>query len=437
MMKIALAVFVSLSSVLNLLAQQRNRKTVPLRLPRSTLSFDAKNFSNLPGEIAPTTEAATQPLARPPTTCVVGLRGIPDVPGGIETHCEHLYPRLAALRANESFIIIGRRPTIGTKDRICGQNLRVVALSAARNRYLETISNTFLGVIAARSRYRARIVHLHGIGPGLFTPLARLLGMQVVLTHHGDDFMRAKWNRLARFVLKSGERLGVGTATRVIAVSDSLAQRLRQDYPSRASRIRYIPNGADHILNSASNGTRSAIEWRQDFGLDRTDYIVSVGRLVPEKGFADLINAYAHARPTAKLVIVGGKSGSDHDLELMDQIDQLGLKGQVIMTGSLPHEGVAALMSGAQLFVLASHHEGLPIVALEASALKVPLLLSNIMPNLDLGLKPDHYFPVGDVAALAKALDESWNSFAHQDLMERFNWHSISNKTHALYAELN
>ena len=41
--------------------------------------------------------------------CVLGLRGIPRVMGGVETHCENLYPLLKKLRQNDSFTIIGRK----------------------------------------------------------------------------------------------------------------------------------------------------------------------------------------------------------------------------------------------------------------------------------------------------------------------------------------
>lgn len=437
MIKSALAAFVWLSSLLALRLQMRSKSFALANVMRAPDQFrTSPDRDSIPGDPASPPEAAARPHLRSPTTCVVGLRGIPDVPGGIETHCEQLYPRLAALRPDENFIIVGRRPTIGRGERICGENLRVMPLAAARNRYLETVSNTFLGVLAARLRFGARSVHLHGIGPGLFTPLARLLGLRVVLTHHGDDFMRAKWNRLARFVLKTGERLGVSSAHEVIAVSASLAERLRADYPRRAARIHYIPNGADHILSAAHTASRSAADWRAEFGLAGEDYILSVGRLVPEKGFADLIAAYGRARPPAKLVIVGGKSASDHDDELREQIAALGLQGRVVMTGAVPHEGVAALMAGARLFVLASHHEGLPIVALEASAMGAPMLLSDIVPNLDLGLSAEHYFPMGDVGTLAGVLARHWNHMPHHDLLARFNWLAIAAETDAVYANL-
>ena len=370
------------------------------------------------------------------TVTVVGLRGIPDISGGIETHCEYLYPKVAEIDRRDNITIFGRRPSMGFATISLSSNLECVPLSAPRNKYMETIANTFIGVIAARFRNNSSILHLHAVGPSLMAPFARLLGMKVVMTHHGDDYKRKKWNRFAKSVLKAGEMLGVGFANKIIAVSPSLAERLKSEYPSKADAIHYIPNGADHILTEQQYSKKSSAEWVADFGLTDQPYLVSVGRLVPEKGFADLIEAYAQARPPAKLVIVGGKSGSSHDEEIVQLIADKDLQEDVVLTGAIPRAGVAGLLEHAKLFVLASHHEGLPIAALEASAMGTPILVSDIQPNLDLGLDRCHYFPVNAPKALAAKLDKHWNAMPQPDLLSTFNWESIAVQTSRVYREL-
>lgn len=375
-------------------------------------------------------------VVHPPKVAVVGLRGIPDISGGIETHCEYLFPKIADLNRSDDFIVIGRRPSMGGQMLRRQGNLTVVPLGAFRNKYLETISNTILGVIAARVRFRSQIVHLHAVGPALLSPLARLLGAKVVFTHHGDDYRRAKWNKAVQWILKTGERIGIASSHRVIAVSASLADRLRREYPRKAEAIHYIPNGADHILDEIAQPKRSTADWLEAFGLTGQSYFVSVGRLVPEKGFADLIRAYAIAKPQEKLVIVGGQSGSSHDQEIADLIRDNGLQARVILTGAIPREGVASLLAAADLFVLASHHEGLPIAALEASAMGAPILVSDIQPNVDLGLPEQHYFPVGDAKALAARLVSGGQDLPPVNLLAEFNWARIAEQTNAVYEGL-
>lgn len=358
--------------------------------------------------------------------CVIGLRGVPDVSGGIETHCENLYDRLARERPDLDLVVYGRTPYIGAKPYTTSSGLRVIPAFALRNKYLETISNTLVAIFRARFGERADYVHLHAIGPGLLAPLARLLGMPVILTHHGDDFRREKWNSLARAVLRLGERVGVASAEQVIAVSPSLAERLRQDYPGRQDRIHYIPNGADHIFARALAAEADTVLNRYD--LSEGGYVLSVGRLVPEKGFADLIRAHAASGIDLPLVIVGGKSNSDHDKELAAIPND-----NLLMTGALPQAEVAHLLAKARLFILPSHHEGLPIAALEAGAMGAPLLLSDIQPNRDLGLPERHYFPVGNVEALAERLRGDALSLPASDLLTEFNWTSIARRTAEIY----
>src|SRR6056297_2183309 len=119
---------------------------------------------------------------------VTGTRGMPDIPGGIEKHCQEIYP-LVAQKGHEVYVAV-RKPYVrytGRKWR--GVNL--VPVYAPRKSSLETIVHTFLAVLKARF-YRADILHLHAVGPGLLAPLGRLLGMNVVVTHHGPDYERDK-----------------------------------------------------------------------------------------------------------------------------------------------------------------------------------------------------------------------------------------------------
>lgn len=355
---------------------------------------------------------------------VLGLRGVPDVSGGIETHCEHLYSRIAPLRPQDEFTIIGRSAYIGKEPYQFKPGVRVVPLASVPHPYLETISNSIIGAFAARFRLKADILHVHGIGPGLVVPLAKLFGLRTVLTHHGDDFNRAKWNAIAKWSLRFGEYVGVTFSDRVIAVSPSLAERLQSQFPERAQDIQYVPNGADHFRREKSERAG----YLEQFGLEAGSYIVSVGRLVPEKGFSDLVVAHARSGIKAKLVIVGGNGNSSYDETLRAEAGD-----NVVFTGNMPHEGVAELVQASGLFVLASHHEGLPIAALEALAVEAPILVSDIVPNKDLGLGPEHYFRVGDVNDLSTRLVEAFKAKPRSPLHPRFNWSQIAQAISHVY----
>lgn len=363
--------------------------------------------------------------------CVIGLRGIPGVMGGIESHCEQVFPRLKALRSDYDITIIGRRSYIPPQPYEY-RGLRVVALPTIRNKYLEAISNTTAAVLYARFILKSDIVHIHGIGPALLGPLARALGMKVVVTHHGKDFEREKWNRLAKAVLRLGERVATAAGNRIIVVSKSVTEELRRRSPGLAAKISYIPNGMTEFPKGSAGEDDSSILAR--FGIETGRYLLAVGRLVPEKGFHYLIDAFKKAQLAHKLLIIGK---ADHENAysrslLAQQSDR------IIFGGFQAHDVLKVLYRHAALFVLPSTHEGLPISALEAASQNTPILLSDIQPNLDIGLASDNYFAVGNIDALSVKLHADYDAYRvdRDDTAARFDWDRISEATAAVYAEL-
>jgi len=363
--------------------------------------------------------------------CVVGLRGIPGVMGGIESHCEQIFPRLKALSGQYDITIIGRRPYIaGVPYDFRG--LHIVGLPAVKNKYLEAITNTALAVFYARFVLKAQILHIHGIGPALLGPLARLLGMKLVVTHHGQDFERQKWNALAKAALRLGERCATAAANRIIVVSKSVTEELRRRNPRLRARIDYIPNGATEFPDAGPREDERSI--LAQFGLEPQKYILGVGRLVPEKGFHDLVAAFYRANPPYKLAIAGAADHEDdYSRSLLRHADD-----RIGFLGFQSHAVLRVLYRNAALFVLPSTHEGLPIAALEAANLGVPVLLSDIQPNLDIELAPENYFSVGDVGALKRKLLSNYEAFRvdRDAIARRFNWGRVSEATSQVYAAL-
>jgi len=132
---------------------------------------------------------------------ILGTRGFPNVQGGVEKHCEFLSTHLA--KQGCDVIVITRRPYVDeTITEFMG--VRLVAAPTIRHKALEAFLHTMIGVFTAL-RYRPDILHIQAIGPGLFVPLAKLLGMKVVLTSHGSNYRHLKWGRFAKLVFRLGE----------------------------------------------------------------------------------------------------------------------------------------------------------------------------------------------------------------------------------------
>jgi glycosyltransferase involved in cell wall biosynthesis len=355
----------------------------------------------------------------------LGLRGIPNVPGGVEVHASELYPRLQALGANVT--VLGRNPYRPTDSPSTWRGVTVRWLASPKMEGVEALVHTFLGVLYAAVR-RPDVVHIHAVGPWLFVPLAKLFGLKVVVTHHGQDYLREKWHGPARAILRLGERLGMRFADERIVISRSIHDMAHDKY-HRDSIL--IPNG---VANLKPVKSRSLLE---KYGLTPQRYVIQVSRLVPEKRQLDLVKAFNTAQlPGWKLLLVGGAQGSQRYAELVRE--QIAGNEAIINTGFLTGPEVQELLSHAGIFALPSSHEGLPISLLEAMRLGTPVLASDIPANRETGLDEDCYFPVGATDTLAIRLRELAAATPRERAVigerlraacMRYNWDDIAEST--------
>lgn len=370
-------------------------------------------------------------MSRPLRVMMLGLRGFPGVQGGVETHAEQLCTRLVELGCEVT--VLARTPYQRADTGPVWRGVRFVSLWAPQSKGLEAIAHSLLGVLYAAVK-RPDILHIQAIGPAIVTLPARLLGLRVVVTHHGPDYDRQKWGRFARFALRTGERWGMRLAQGRIVISQVIANIVQRAH-RRSSHL--IPNG---VTLPVIPDDASVLA---NFGLTAGKYVLLVSRLVPEKRHLDLIAAFMQADLAGwKLVIVGA---SDHPDAYVQQIlDQAAHSPQIVCTGLQTGSALAQLYAHAGVFVLPSSHEGLPIALLEALSYGLPVLASAIPANLEVGLPPDNYFPLGDVTALAQglrraaAIQPSAVAVAERQawVLARYNWSDIARRTYAVYAEV-
>jgi glycosyltransferase involved in cell wall biosynthesis len=361
---------------------------------------------------------------------VLGLRGFPNVQGGVERHAERLYPLIAQLGcrvdiiARASYIPRGQRHWEG----ITFHRVWAPGLPGA-----EALLHSLIGVVYAGIR-RPDILHIHAIGPAIVAPLARAMGLKVVVTHHGPDYDREKWGAFARRLLRLGERWGMLRANRRIVITEVIRRLVFERYRLDAD---VIPNGA--ALPEMPH-TTAALD---RFALTAGRYVLLVSRFTPEKRHLDLIEAFARAGLTNwKLVLVGDADDRNgYSRKVRAAAERI--PGTVI-TGFQSGTALAELYMHAGMFVLPSSHEGLPIALLEALSYGLPVMASDILANLDLGLGSEHYFPLGNVTALAEAirrlseteLDPCQRRERQRWVETRYHWPAIAARTLEIYRQV-
>jgi glycosyltransferase involved in cell wall biosynthesis len=278
---------------------------------------------------------------------------------------------------------------------------------------------------------RPDVVHIHAVGPSLLVPLARFFGLKVVVTHHGPDYDREKWNSFAKRVLRFGEWCGMVFANQRIVISPVIADLVQSQYGKNSTiipngvRIPRLDKAADELI---------------DYDVRPGNYVLMVSRFVPEKRHFDLIEAFERAAvPGSKLVLVGD---SDHPDEYQRSlIERAAQNSDIVLTGFLKGDILEALYQYAGVFVLPSSHEGLPICLLEALSYGLQCLASDIPANLSVGLDESAYFELGNTDELAGKIASSLQnpqSEAARDkirdwVSERYDWNRIAQKTAEVY----
>ena len=356
---------------------------------------------------------------------VTGTRGIPNIMGGVETHCEELFPRIAA-KGHDVTVI--RRKSYVHDSLTEWKGVKLVNVETPKKKSFEAIIHTFRSINKAK-RLGADVLHIHAIGPALLVPYAKMLGMKVVFTHHGPDYDRDKWGFAAKTMLKLGERMGCLFADEVIVISNVIKSLIAQKY-DRRERVHLVYNGVPEPEMC------DYPEYFEELGIEKGKYIMGMCRFVPEKNLHHLVEAFAMLKQKGcKLVLAGD---ADFEDDYSRHLKEMARKNGVILTGFIKGRKLHSLLTTARCYVLPSSHEGLPIALLEAMSYHLPVIVSDIPANLEVELPEDCYFHLGDINAMAQKLQKNIDADYHQvdyDL-SKYNWNHIANQVCEIYESL-
>lgn len=355
---------------------------------------------------------------------VIGIRGFPGVQGGVESHCLQLIPRLAE---KYDCTVYRRKPYLTEASSMpdAPRGLRFVDLPSTRISGFESVWHTFISCLHLML-HRVDVVNIHNIGPGMFAPLIRLMGMKVVLTYHSPNYEHAKWGRVSRMILRLSEKIALGCSNRIIFVSPLQRAKYSGKVLAKSSAI---ANG----INPFTPGTSTA--FLEKHGLTPGKYILAVGRLTPEKGFDTLIQAVNEAsHDDIKLAIAGA---ADHNPAYLDKLKSLDTKGRTVFTGYTTGDDLTQLYTNAALYVLSSHNEGFPMVLLEAMSHGLRIVSTDIPAAHIIELPPENYCRHDSPADMADAIDRVLDagSTPVYDL-SAYDWDRIARQTADVYDSL-
>ncbi len=348
----------------------------------------------------------------------LGSRGIPACYSGFETFYEQLATRL--VRRGHSVTVYSRSHFTKYAAREY-KGVCIVRLPCIHSKHLETISHTFLSTIHALFQ-RYDIAYYSIVGNAPLACLPRLVGTRTLLNVDGEDWAREKWTGFAKSYLRWCERLSSKTANVLISDAHRVQDRYSEVYGVQTV---FAPYGA----NIQSDERIGALTKR---GLKERDYILFVGRLVPENAADLLIEAFGRVKTNMKLVIVGDAPYVD---AYKDRIHAMA-GDRVVFTGYVFGEEYVQLSSHAYLYVQPSGVDGTRPALLDQLGMGNCVLVRDSAVNMevvgDCGVTFDRScMQTSLVEKLQELVDspdviESCRSKARSRIEKYYNWEWIT-----------
>ena len=352
--------------------------------------------------------------------CVIGTRGFPLVEGGVEKHCESLYPLLDS----DIKVKVYRRKAYVKSDKKY-ERITFCDLPSTTIKGVETLIHSFLATMHTFVK-KPDVVHFHNIGPALFSPIIKLRKIPIVLTYHSPNYEHKKWGDFAKKLLLFSEKIALKFSDKIVFVN-----RFQMEKYNKVIREKsvYVPNGINQMNISPNT------DYLQEKGLEKKKYILSVGRITLEKGFDTLIKAYKSAdKEGYKLVIAGGV---EFENTYMKELQELSKDENVIFTGYVYGDNLAQLYTNASLYVLASNNEGFPLVLLEAMKYGLDVLVSDIPATHLVKLDEDDYFDRGNHEILGQKLSARLkNPKIRQYDLSEYDWNKVAKTMSDIFHEV-
>ncbi|RHP08853.1 glycosyltransferase family 4 protein [Dorea sp. AF36-15AT] len=365
---------------------------------------------------------------------IIGHKRIPSNEGGIEKGVEQHAVRMVKRGHGVTAYNRGGHNVFG-KEFDCKKQkeykgIRIVTIPTTKGAASVPIYSFLATIHAAFSRYDC--VSFRASGSCAMIPLAKLFGLRVVASLHGIDSQRDKWGGFASKYLEFGERMAATKADVCLVLSKNMKEYIDTKYGVNSI---LFANGIDKPKSHIPEIIK------EKYGLEKDEYILSLGRIVPEKGLQYLIEAFKNCKTEKKLVIAGGsESNKDYYNQLLALAN--GDK-RIIFTGYVYGQEVQELYSNAYIFALPSNLEGMANALLEAMSYGNCCLISDIPENTEVVHEKAMWFKKGNTVDLQKKLQtllgdselvKKYKIEATPYILEKYNWDIVVDQMLRVYA---
>ena len=255
-----------------------------------------------------------------------------------------------------------------------------------------------------------------------------LLNKKFIFTYHNSKIL---YQRLFKICLRRADT--------IFFVSQLQKDLIQKYYPEMTRKVVTIANGFDQSKFCLENQR----ECRESLRLPKNKKILlAIGNLLEVKGHRYLVEAMKIVKDKRKDVICIIIGSGSLKQELNDQIMQLRLEKDIILTGGKPHDEIPLWMNACDLFVLPSLNEGNPTVMFEALGCGKPFVgtkvggVPEVITSDESGLLIEPADPEDLAEKILVALDREWDREAILRYAERYTWENIAKEIMSVYTKI-
>lgn len=270
----------------------------------------------------------------------------------------------------------------------------------------------------------ADIVFILNGGNSVWAFFLRLFGKKVLVAQDGIDWERSKWSWYGKFFLYLS--LYITAKIPNVVIFDNIY--VKEFFENKfKKRFNFVPHGAELSPTKVDDTILEKLTLR------KSDYLIFVGRFIPDKGLQYLIPAFKRVNTTKKLVLVGGSPNpSNFEIMLKSSKDE-----RIMFPGYIYGDDTISLIKNAYAYIQPSDVEGLSPVILMAMGLETPLICSNIKENLYIVRDMALTFEKGNVEDLNRKIQFSLKNpdllltnarKARIHVQKEFNWDKIADE---------
>lgn len=366
---------------------------------------------------------------------MIGHKHVPSREGGVEIVVEELSTRMAKKGIDVTCYNRSGKHALDKKQEVENikeyKGVKLKKVLTIDKKGLAAMTSSFFGSIRILFS-KNNVVHFHAEGPSAMIPIIKFFSKKrIVVTIHGLDWQRAKWGGFATKYIKFGEKMAVKYSDEIIVLSENVQKYFKEKYNRDTN---FIPNGVNEPEIKEANIIK------EKFDLNKDNYILFLGRIVPEKGIHYLIDAYKQIYTDKKLVIAGG--ASDTSSYYQELIENSKNNEKIIFTGFVQGQELEELYSNAYIYVLPSDLEGMPLSLLEAMSYKNCCLTSDIPECQTVMGEKGITFKKSNVKELKEKLQylvdnvdvvNGYKNKSQEYVLRKYNWDEVLDKTLKLY----